>query len=111
MKHSEGVKHIKIVFTTNVAETAVTFDNVSTVIDSGFEKNPQYNPKTGVIEFNYERISQNSANQRAGRTGRQEPGKCYRMYTKQEFDNMEEERKPPIVRQNIGILQIGRAHV
>lgn len=95
---------VKVVFTTNVAETAITFENVSTIIDAGLEKIQRYNTQTGISELEYRRISKNSAAQRAGRTGRQGPGTCYRMYTEDEFARMERRKPPAIMLQSIGLL-------
>lgn len=95
---------IKIVLATNVAETSITFERVMTVIDSGMQKISHYSPKTGATSLETIRISQNSAIQRTGRTGRQGPGKCYRIYSKTEFLDMREFTEPAILQQNIGIL-------
>ncbi len=95
---------VKVVFATNVAETSITFDRVMNVIDSGMQKFLRYNPKTGISGFEYSKISKNAAVQRAGRTGRQGPGKCYRMYTEGEYYAMNQVNQPAILLQNIGSL-------
>ncbi len=74
----------RIILSTNIAESSVTVDGVDTVIDSGLEKNIRYDSKTGFSKLELSRISLSSATQRAGRSARQFPGKCYRMWNKQD---------------------------
>ncbi|KAL5552460.1 hypothetical protein UlMin_039861 [Ulmus minor] len=70
----------RIIVSTNIAETSLTVDGVVYVIDSGYVKQRQYNPSTGMYSLDVVPISKVQANQRAGRAGRTRPGKCYRMY-------------------------------
>lgn len=76
---------IKIVVSTNIAETSVTIDGITSVIDSGLAKMNYYNPRTYTSSLIEGPISKASANQRKGRAGRTRPGTCYRLYTKQDF--------------------------
>lgn len=71
------------VVATNVAETSLTIPGVKYVVDCGRVKKRFYDRVTGVSSFKVTWISQASANQRAGRAGRTEPGHCYRS----EFDH------------------------
>lgn len=66
------------VVATNVAETSLTIPGIKYVVDSGKVKKRFYDKITGVSSFRVTWISQASANQRAGRAGRTEPGHCYR---------------------------------
>ena len=66
---------------TNIAETSITINGISFVIDCGFVKLRAYNPKTAIECLVVVPISKASANQRAGRAGRNRSGKCYRLYT------------------------------
>jgi ATP-dependent RNA helicase DHX8/PRP22 len=75
----------KIVFSTNIAETSLTIDGVGFVIDCGYVKQKQYNPKTGMDRLVVVPISQVQAVQRMGRAGRTQEGKCYRMYSSKFF--------------------------
>ncbi|MBA3441768.1 MAG: ATP-dependent helicase HrpB [Pyrinomonadaceae bacterium] len=75
----------KIILSTNVAETSVTIEGVVAVIDSGLARRPGHSPWSGLPTLNTGRISQASATQRAGRAGRTRPGKCLRLYTRQDF--------------------------
>ncbi|MDR2899983.1 MAG: ATP-dependent RNA helicase [Treponema sp.] len=78
---------IKVVISTNIAETSLTIDGIATVIDAGFAKLNYYNPKTYTSSLIEEPISKASANQRKGRAGRTQEGYCYRLYSKTEFDS------------------------
>ncbi|PIA51265.1 hypothetical protein AQUCO_01100242v1 [Aquilegia coerulea] len=70
----------RFIVATNIAETSLTVDGVVYVIDSGFVKQRQYNPATGMYSLDIVQISRVQADQRAGRAGRTCPGKCYRLY-------------------------------
>ncbi len=72
----EGVR--LCVVATNVAETSLTIPGVKYVVDTGFVKMRYYDKVTGVSTFKVGWTSKASANQRAGRAGRTEPGHCYR---------------------------------
>lgn len=71
----------KLIFSTNIAETSLTIDNIGYVIDCGYVKQKCYNPKTNMDSLITVPISQTQAIQRSGRSGRTQPGKCYRLYT------------------------------
>ncbi|KAK9707494.1 hypothetical protein RND81_07G201400 [Saponaria officinalis] len=70
----------RFIVATNIAETSLTVDGVVYVIDTGYVKQRQYNPSTGMYSLDVMQISRVQANQRAGRAGRTRPGKCYRLY-------------------------------
>ncbi|WP_394130442.1 ATP-dependent helicase HrpB [Shewanella maritima] len=72
---------VKLVLATNVAESSLTIDGISIVIDAGFQRSAKFNPKTGVNKLSLARISQASAAQRAGRAGRLQPGLCIRLWS------------------------------
>lgn len=93
----------KVVLATNIAETALTVDNIGFVVDCGFCKQNSYNPKTGLESLITVPCSQAAANQRSGRAGRVRPGKCFRLYTKLSFNTeMEVSNVPEIQRCNLG---------
>uniref|UniRef100_A0A672P2V4 RNA helicase n=1 Tax=Sinocyclocheilus grahami TaxID=75366 RepID=A0A672P2V4_SINGR len=73
------------VVATNVAETSLTIPGIKYVVDCGRVKKRFYDRVTGVSSFKVTWISQASANQRAGRAGRTEPGHCYRLYSSAVF--------------------------
>ncbi len=78
----------KIILATDIAETSVTIDGISTVIDSGFSRGPVYDPKSGLTRLATRRISKASATQRAGRAGRTGPGQCIRLWSKSQHENL-----------------------
>uniref|UniRef100_A0A8C9YLN9 Activating signal cointegrator 1 complex subunit 3 n=1 Tax=Sander lucioperca TaxID=283035 RepID=A0A8C9YLN9_SANLU len=73
------------VVATNVAETSLTIPGIKYVVDCGRVKKRFYDRVTGVSSFRVTWTSQASANQRAGRAGRTEPGHCYRLYSSAVF--------------------------
>jgi RNA helicase HrpA len=77
----------KVVISTNIAETSITIDGVTSVIDSGLAKINYYSPKTFTSSLVERPISRASANQRKGRAGRTAPGTCYRLYSKDDFES------------------------
>jgi pre-mRNA-splicing factor ATP-dependent RNA helicase DHX16 len=77
----------KVVLATNIAETSLTIDNIIYVVDSGFVKENVYSPQTGIESLVVTPCSQASANQRAGRAGRTNPGKAFRLYTRYSYYN------------------------
>lgn len=76
----------KVVVATNIAETSLTIDGMVYVVDAGFVKQTAFNAKNGMESLTVMRISQSSAQQRAGRAGRTQAGKCYRLYAKKDFE-------------------------
>ncbi|KAL0275312.1 UNVERIFIED_CONTAM: hypothetical protein PYX00_003200 [Menopon gallinae] len=79
-KPPPGVR--KIVIATSILETSITIDDIVFVVDCGKNKNSGYDIKAKVATLNEAWISQANAKQRAGRAGRTQPGKCYKLYTK-----------------------------
>jgi HrpA-like RNA helicase len=93
----------KIIVSTNIAETSLTIDGIVYVIDPGFSKQKVYNPRIRVESLLVTPISRASAQQRAGRAGRTQPGKCFRLYTEQSFfKELQEQTYPEILRSNLG---------
>lgn len=76
----------KVVVATNIAETSVTIDGITTVIDSGMAKMNFYNQKDFTSSLVPLPVSKSSCEQRKGRAGRTAPGVCYRLYDKHDFD-------------------------
>nr|XP_046243910.1 probable ATP-dependent RNA helicase DHX37 [Scatophagus argus] len=76
------------VVATNVAETSLTIPGIKYVVDCGRVKKRFYDRVTGVSSFKVTWTSQASANQRAGRAGRTEPGHCYRLYSSAVFGDL-----------------------
>ncbi|KAF3439242.1 hypothetical protein FNV43_RR17517 [Rhamnella rubrinervis] len=93
----------KVIFATNLAETSLTIPGVKYVIDSGMVKESKFEPDSGMNVLRVCRISQSSANQRAGRAGRTEPGRCYRLYSQSDFEVMALSQEPEIRRVHLGV--------
>ncbi|MCU0792755.1 MAG: ATP-dependent helicase HrpB [Opitutaceae bacterium] len=74
----------KIIVSTNVAETSLTIDGVTIVIDAGLARQAKFDPHRGINTLLVEKISRASADQRAGRAGRTAPGRCVRLWTERE---------------------------
>ncbi|KAM0209798.1 hypothetical protein ACHAQI_006262 [Fusarium lateritium] len=89
--------HRRCIISTNVAETSVTIDGVVYVIDPGLAKESRYNPRIGLESILTAPISQASAQQRAGRAGRTGPAVCYRLYTKDDFNEILLPTTPPSI--------------
>lgn len=70
----------KVVLATSIAETSITIDGVRVVIDSGLQRLPVFEPSTGITRLETVRVSRASADQRAGRAGRTEPGIAIRLW-------------------------------
>jgi ATP-dependent helicase HrpB len=70
----------RIVLATSIAETSLTLDGVSVVVDSGLSRRPEFDKAAGVTRLITTRASQASAAQRAGRAARQGPGVAYRLW-------------------------------
>ena len=75
----------RIVIATNIAETSLTVPGIVYVVDPGVVKLKRYDAATGIETLDVEQISKVQATQRAGRAGRTQAGKCYRLYTKENF--------------------------
>ena len=97
-----------IVLATNVAETSLTVPGIKYVIDPGTARISRYSYRTKVQRLPIERISQASANQRAGRCGRVSSGVCIRLYSEDDYINRPEFTDPEILRTNLAtvILQM-----
>lgn len=98
----------KVIFSTNIAEASVTIDGIVYVVDSGFVKFRAYDPKTGIETLTATLVSKAAAAQRAGRSGRTKPGKCFRLYTEEAFNELPDANIPEIQRSNLApfILQL-----
>lgn len=99
-KRPKGAR--KVVLATNIAETSLTIDGICYVIDSGFNKQNNYDARSGMESLMVTPVSQAAANQRAGRAGRTQPGKCFRLFTAYSFQHeLEPNTIPEILRTNM----------
>ena len=98
----------RIVLATNVAETSLTVPGIRCVIDTGHARISRYSHRSKIQRLPIERISQASANQRAGRCGRVAEGICIRLYSKEDYQARPVFTEPEILRTNLSsvILQM-----
>lgn len=96
-----GKNKRKVILATNIAETSLTVDGIRYVIDSGYVKQKVYDPKREIEVLKKIRVSQAQAIQRSGRAGRTAPGKCYRLYSKFDFDSLISGQDPEIKRSSL----------
>ena len=98
----------RVVLATNVAETSLTVPGIHYVIDPGTARISRYSHRTKVQRLPIEPISQASANQRKGRSGRTADGICIRLYSEADFESRPEYTDPEILRTNLAsvILQM-----
>ena len=88
----------KIIVSTNVAETSLTIDGVTTVIDCGLARVARFDPHRGINTLLIEKISAASADQRAGRAGRTAPGVAVRLWTEREHGQRAPQELPEVKR-------------
>ncbi len=86
----------KVVLSTDIAETSLTVEGVRIVVDSGLARKPRFDTRTGMTRLQTVSVSQASADQRAGRAGRTEPGIAYRLWSKMEHAGRDRQRAAEI---------------
>ncbi|XP_043283475.1 probable ATP-dependent RNA helicase DHX35 isoform X2 [Venturia canescens] len=98
----------KVIVATNIAETSITIPNIVHVIDCGFAKLPWFEVETQTNSLIIAPVSKASANQRAGRAGRVQSGRAYRLYTEEAYENFFESTPPQMQRADLApaILQL-----
>ena len=96
----------KIVLATNIAETSLTIEGIRLVVDSGLERVARFDPETGITRLEENIIAQSSAQQRAGRAGRLEPGICFRMYSEESLKRQPIVPQAEILRSDLTSLQM-----
>jgi ATP-dependent helicase HrpB len=94
----------KLILATNVAESSVTVEGVTAVIDSGLARYASYSQWTGLPTLHVGRVSKAGAKQRAGRAGRTGPGRVLRLYTEEDFLRRPEQDAPEITRSDLSQL-------
>ena len=108
LKAFEKAEGRKVILATNIAETSVTINGIRYIVDTGLCKIKTYQATTGIDTLKITAISKNSATQRAGRAGREAPGKCFRLFTEEIYNEMATSTPPEIFRTNLSrvIIQL-----
>ncbi|MBY5921553.1 ATP-dependent helicase HrpB [Ferrimonas balearica] len=91
----------KVVLATNLAESSLTIDGITVVVDAGYQRRASLNLRTGQTRLELARISQSSADQRAGRAGRLAPGHCVRLWSETQQQSLAEAELPEIQRADL----------
>lgn len=107
MPNKQGKR--KVVLATSIAETSLTIEGISIVVDCGFGRTSRFDVRSGLSRLETIRISKDSADQRAGRAGRLGPGVCYRMWTKATHERLAEHRVPEILEADLCSLVLDMA--
>jgi len=94
----------KLILATNVAESSITVEGVTAVIDSGLARFATWSQWTGLPTLQIGRVSKASAKQRAGRAGRTRPGRVLRLYSSEDYQLRPEHDTPQILRSDLSQL-------
>ncbi|KAI5180011.1 hypothetical protein NEOKW01_0340 [Nematocida sp. AWRm80] len=97
-------KDLRIILSTNIAETSLTIPDVKWVIDTGVQK--MNIVREGIESLGIVKITKSSAKQRAGRAGRVSAGICYRLYTEETYNQLEENNLPEILRSDLSSVSL-----
>ncbi len=99
----------KVVLATSIAETSLTIEGVSIVVDGGLARVPRYEPDTGLTRLVTGRVSRAAADQRRGRAGRTGPGVCWRMWAEGQTAGLEPFQRPEILEADLAPLALDLA--
>ncbi|MEO5865628.1 MAG: ATP-dependent helicase HrpB [Sphingomonas sp.] len=99
----------KVVLATSIAETSLTLDGISVVVDSGLARRPRYDRAAGMTRLVTERASQASVTQRAGRAARQAPGVAYRLWEEAATVGLPRFDPPEIMEADLSALTLDAA--
>lgn len=99
----------RVILATPIAETSLTIEGISTVVDSGLYRTPVFDPSTGLSQLTTMRITLDMAAQRAGRAGRLTSGTCYRLWTKATEHRMAQSRQPEILTADLSPMTLSVA--
>ena len=99
-------KDRKVVLATNIAESSLTIEGVDVIVDSGLERESRFNPATGMSGLHTTKISDASSQQRAGRAGRLGPGKCYRLWSAEQQQQLAAQGTAEILQADLAPLAL-----
>lgn len=94
----------KVVLATSIAESSLTVEGITIVVDSGLMRVPRFSPRTGMTRLETVSVSQASADQRRGRAGRLAPGNCYRLWTELEHPYLHAQSSPELLEADLASL-------
>lgn len=94
----------KIVLSTSIAETSLTIEGITVVVDSGYSRVPRYDPRSGLTRLETIPVTKDAADQRAGRAGRLMPGVCYRLWAESMHQHLLALRSPEILEADLSSL-------
>lgn len=107
LPHPGGLR--KVVLATSIAETSLTIEGVSIVVDCGYRRTMRFDPGTGLSRLSTIEITKDAADQRSGRAGRLGPGKCYRLWTLADEHRMQEHLVPEIEESDLASMMLDMA--
>lgn len=96
----------RIILATAIAETSLTIEGVTCVVDCGFSRLPSFDAASGLSRLQTVRVSKATAEQRAGRAGRLGPGHCLRLWTKAQHHSLPPLHPPEIVNADLAPLAL-----
>ncbi|MFZ6011075.1 MAG: ATP-dependent helicase HrpB [Bacteroidota bacterium] len=102
LPHPQGKR--KIILATSIAETSLTIEGITTVVDGGYSRVPRFDPRSGLTRLETVRVTKDAADQRAGRAGRLGPGVCYRLWSEGTQANLVASRSPEILEADLAPL-------
>ena len=94
----------KIVLATNIAETSLTIEGITVVIDSGLQRQSRFNPGSGMNALHTVMVARDSAEQRRGRAGRLSAGTCYRLWTESQHKRLAAHQSAEILHSDLAPL-------
>lgn len=94
----------KIVLATSIAETSLTIEGIHIVIDSGLARVPKFDPNSGMTKLDTVKVTQDAADQRAGRAGRLGPGIAIRLWSEATHNYLKAQRVPEIMEADLAPL-------
>lgn len=96
----------RVILATSIAETSLTIEGITCVVDSGWSRRPHFDPGNGLSRLITVRVSMAAARQRTGRAGRLGPGYCLRLWTRDEEHNLPAFHPPEILTVNLAGLAL-----
>src|SRR6478735_160349 len=96
----------KVVLATSIAETSLTIEGITAVVDAGYSRVPRFDPRSGLTRLDTIKVTRDTADQRAGRAGRLGPGVCYRLWAETTHHMLQPVRQPEILEADLAPLML-----